>query len=228
MNKSHLYGNLGPSNPIDPSATRDEESSMNGNSAPFSTLMQKDPSTQMKSPLISPIDLAHSGIKSLNQFPNPQTLLAQMQIMQDAMMNMHGNFSHPNLKISTSQKYLLKSKLVSANESLRAAQVRMGLPIGQDKEEDASKAMLGTKESDGMKTSGPVAQFLNYIGDGMHQLESAKTELASLKTKGQSLSTADFLFIQLKLSKAQQELEFTSVLLSKVVDGFKSIMNVQL
>ena len=69
---------------------------------------------------------------------------------------------------------------------------------------------------------------MNYLADGQQQLVSAQRQLQSLKAKGDSLAPADFLLIQVKLNKAQQELDFTSVLLSNAVSGFKTLMNVQL
>ena len=69
---------------------------------------------------------------------------------------------------------------------------------------------------------------MNYLADGQQQLASAQRQLQSLKAKGDSLAPADFLLVQVKLNKAQQELDFTSVLLANAVSGFKTLMNVQL
>ena len=52
--------------------------------------------------------------------------------------------------------------------------------------------------------------------------------IQNMKLKGGSLSPAALLTIQVKLAKAQQELEYSSVLLSKAVDDIKTMFNIQL
>jgi hypothetical protein len=59
-------------------------------------------------------------------------------------------------------------------------------------------------------------------------MEAAKNQVSALKNSGTDLKPSDFLLIQLEMNKAQQELDFTSVLLSKVVEGTKMLMNVQI
>ncbi|MBM3198371.1 MAG: hypothetical protein FJZ58_03845 [Chlamydiae bacterium] len=214
----NILGNLGALGPIN------ETNAVGGGMQPssnFSSLMQKAPSPPSSS-LQSPLELAHGGIKPNPAMANPQGLLAQMQLMQGAMQTVQGQISYPNLKMSSSQKYLIKNKLLSTNATLQAIQERMG-----SEDQDQQQKESQTPEEEGQHSS-PVSQFLRYITDGMSQLESAKVQLADLKDKADSLTPMDFLFIQLKLAKAQQEIEFTSILLSKMVDGFKMIMNIQL
>src|SRR3990167_2184693 len=224
MNRD-ILGALNPLNPAEGKTSFSDTQTPTTTSS-FSSLMQKGPSSPPleHSSLLSPLDLAQGGIKPNLATATPQNLLSQMQLMKNSMSNIYGQMSYPNLKMTPSQRHLVKNKLLSANATLRAVQERMGFT--EQEQEDSSKdpqkqaALESTK-----KTAGPVGQFLNYITNGMDQLEAAKSQLAHLQAKADTLNAADFLFIQIKLAKAQQEIEFTSILLSKVVDSFKTIMN---
>lgn len=230
MPQSPIHGNLNPVNALDASSSLGNEASSHGPTSAFSSLMQKDNHTQPSNSLASPISLGHSGVKLPTGPPNSQTLLAQMQTMQETMMGMQGQLSLPNVKLTTAQKHLLKNKFVSASDNIQAAQNKMGA-VGEDPgQQGKNKNHLPNEEEEEESSTkaGPIARFLNYVASGMNQLEEAKQQIASLKDKGQDLTAPDFLFIQIKLSQAQQELEFSSVLLSKAVEGFKSIMNMQL
>ena len=108
----------------------------------------------------------------------------------------------------------MKNKLVDANTNLRAANTKLGANV--------------PAEPDPAKFSGPLGKFLGLLSDGQAQLTSAQKELQNLKDKGTSISPGDFLLIQVKMSKASQELEYTSVLLSNAVQGLKTMMQVQI
>ncbi len=184
----------------------------------FSSFMQQPEagstaSQLSKTHMPSPFDLAQ-GTRPMAGTPNIDTLLGQIQLGQNTMSNIQNQLSYPNLKLKASQRYVIKNKLSDAGTNLRAASARMGMP-----------AQEGTSP---VKGSGPLVQFLQYVTDGMNQMESAKQQLNNLKNKGQNLTPGDFLLIQIKLNKAQQELDFTSVMLSKAVEDFKMLMNVQL
>ncbi len=84
------------------------------------------------------------------------------------------------------------------------------------------------KEAPPGQFKGPLGKFFAFLNDGVAQLSAAKQQLHQLQEKGGTLSPGDFLLVQVKLNKATQELEYTSVLLSNAVSGFKSLMQVQL
>jgi flagellar hook-basal body complex protein FliE len=136
------------------------------------------------------------------------------------MMNLQNQFNNPNLKLSSAQQTNIKNKLFAAGDYLQAAYSKLGADT-QSGEQDQNAGGAPSKGK------GPIAQFLNFLTDGIQQLESTKTHVHNIGKQG-VLSPGDFLLIQLKLSKAQQELEFTGVLLSKTIDGFKQIMGVQI
>jgi flagellar hook-basal body complex protein FliE len=172
--------------------------------------------TSETSSLISPFDLAQ-GKASL--VLDPHSLGAQMQLVQNSMEKIQEQIQNPNLKLKPSQKHLVKNKLQSANKNIQEVASKMGGEIY------AAEGMV-TKEPPA-KPAGAFSQFLDYLTDGLTQLESAKQQVALLGQKP-ALSPADFLLMQVKLNKATQELEFTNSLLGNAISGFKQIMNIQL
>lgn len=195
-------------------------------------------SDPLPSPSISPSSLQPPSAspspmsmiqKTMIPTPNtPQMLLAQLQAAQTAMANIQGHMSHPQLKIRPAQKHLVKNKLASASSSLAAANTKMQGYADSEEEHRPAFTQEEIEEEPSSSASGPIAQFLHYITDGLHQLESAKNQISAIGKKGKEMNAGDFLFVQLKLAKAQQELEFTSSLLGKAIDDIKQIMNIQL
>jgi hypothetical protein len=193
------------------------EASAETPSSSFASLMQSPQNSPTdSSKLISPFELATA---KPNAIPDPHSILAQMQLAQNTIEGIQGQLTQPNFKLKPSKKYLVKNKLLSANDNLRVVAAKLGSTLDEKEEEKAPS--LPSKDSS------PVGQFLGYLTDGLAQLESTKRQVAMLGRKP-DLSPADFLFMQVKLTKAQQELEFTSTLLAKTIDGFKQIMNIQI
>ena len=145
--------------------------------------------------------------------PTFDSLLSQVKSSQTMLGDMNSDLNTKNLKLKQSQRYLLRSKLSSANGYLKAANTKMGT------EPPASPPPTG---------GGIVGKFLDYVADGQSNLAAAQNQLMNLKGKGDALKPADFLAIQLKLAHAQQEIEYASIMLSKAVDDMKTMMNIQL
>ena len=198
-----------------PIASGEERDTMPSQS--FASFMKGDNASPMaaagKTPLISPFELA-KGQSPLAQSPTIDSLLAQVTNAHSTINDLRENMSYPNLKLKASQKYLLKNKLTDANTNLRAANAKLGAQVPAEPEHT--------------KFSGPLGKFLAFITDGQTQLQSAQRQLESLKEKGTNMTPGDFLLVQVKMSKASQELEYSSVLLSNAVQGFKTLMQVQL
>lgn len=187
---------------------------------PFSSLMKagEPPLTSTgKTPMISPFDLMQSGHSPVIQNATVDNLLSQVKHAHSTLGDISTQLNTPKLKLRSSDKYLLKNKLNNTSTNLRAVNAKLGEDTSDKNEEESSP-----------KIQGPLGRFMSYLADGQAQLVSAQKKLQSLKAKGDSLSPADFLLIQIKLNKAQQELDFTSVLLSNAVSSFKMLMQVQL
>lgn len=185
---------------------------------PFSSFMQGAGSpmaTAGKTPMVSPFAMMQ-GTTPLAQtaMPTMDTLLAQINNVQSTMGDISTQMNTPNLKLKSSTKYVLKNKLTDANMSMRLANQKLGAELPE--------------ETDPSQFQGPLGRFFAYLTDGQAQMEAAKQQLQNLKNKGENISPGDFLLIQVKLNKAQQELEFSSVLLSNAVSDLKMLMQVQL
>lgn len=183
----------------------------------FSSFMQKGTASPMetagKSSMISPFNLMQ-GQAPVATTPNMATLLAQINNVHSTLGDISTQLNTPNLKLKASTKYLVKGKLADANEALRTFNAKIGAEVP----ETPAAA----------KFSGPLGRFFAYLNDGQAQMEQAKLQLQKMKESGGHLSPGDFLLVQTRLNKAQQLLEFTSVLLSNAVSGIKQLMQVQL
>lgn len=204
----------------------DDQQGIEERTQSFASLMQsKEPAAKGQEMMshkvsnVSPFDLASNGARPIGT-PNIETLMAQTNLAHNTMTTVQTQLSHPDLKLKASQKYLVKNKLSDANTNLRAANAKMGIVPTENNEELAKASTKG---------SGPIAQhLLRYVTDGLDQLEAAKKQLGAISAQGANLSPAEFMLVQLKMNKAQQELDFTSAVLGKSIEGFKSIMNVQI
>ncbi|MBS0627039.1 MAG: hypothetical protein JSS09_02385 [Verrucomicrobia bacterium] len=214
MSQHRIPSDLDPSRSMTSGASPSKDFTKNPEKS-FSSLMQNNPIEQNAEQMINPLQLAQIATAGP---PNPHTLLAQVQLAQNNMLNIKEHISNPNLKLNASEKSILKSKLTSANSKLQAIDLKLGGTL-DGKNDDAGDAPS--------KGSGPIAQYLGLLTNGLSSLESVKHGIKTVSNVG-TLSPADFLTMQVKLSKATQELEFAGVLLSKTLDGFKQLMSVQL
>ncbi len=228
MNEPRIPNDPISRNRMDPSHSPAENSPINGEA--FSSFMQKGQMPEEVGNRISPFDLAQGDLKMGNVTPSPQTLLTQLQLTQNTMANIQNHMAYPHLKMKTSQRYLVKNKLASAASNLSAVTQKAGGSLDGQNDDAAGAPSKGreNQELHPSKAGGPISQFLSYVTDGMNQIESIKSNIGALGAKGANLTAADFLFMQIKLAKAQQELEFTSAILAKSVEDIKSIMNIQI
>lgn len=183
---------------------------------PFSSYMQGQGSNPLmnagKSPQISPFDLAHGQVPAAG--PTFASIQDQAKMAQTTLGDVSNQLQTPNLKLKQSTKYLLKNKLNSANGYIKSASEKMGANI-VDQEEVPSGAS-------------PLDKFLGLVTSGQNQLQAVQDQMKQVAAKGESMSPGDMLLIQVKLSKAQQQITFTSMLLGKAMDNLKTFMNIQL
>jgi len=159
----------------------------------------------------SPFDLPqHQTFLPSN--PTMDTLLSQAATAQTTLGDINSQLNTPNLKLKQSTKYLLKNKLSDANAHMSTAGAKLGLEPQQ-----SSTALTGA-----------FGKFIGLVTDGQNQMRAAQQQLQSLKDKGDQLRPGDMMLIQVKLSLAQQELEYASVILSKGVEDIKTLFSVQL
>lgn len=160
----------------------------------------------------TPMSLASTGAAS-NIGQGMNGLLAQATGMQDSLGVVGQQLNTPNLKLNRSQTRLLRNKLTNMQEHTRSAADMLGVQ---------------TPPAEMPHQGGVLVRFLSYLNDGQDQLVAVQQKLKDLAAKKDQLDPADMMRIQIKLNLAQQEIEFSSMLLSKVVSSITTIMGIQI
>jgi hypothetical protein len=177
---------------------------------PFSSYMEEAPTSGTQNSNVSPMDLARPAT-SPSAPPTVESVTTQMQAASSSLGDLQNKLNTPNLKLKPSQKYLLRNKLQEAHSQIRQVAEKAGVDVGPPPSP--------------LTRNNPLGKFLSMLTDGEAKLNSAQQTIASFK--GQ-LQPADLLLMQYKLTRAQQEIEYSSVLLSKAVDDIKTIFNIQI
>ena len=186
--------------------------------AGFDTYMQKTPGSPKQagpgsgSQGPTPIDLSKTPTFQ-TAGPTFNTLLAQAKTAQDSLGTVKDQLNTPNLKFKRSQSHLMKNKLSDANSYIRSAGAKLGI------EAPAMKMPSGAT---------PLDRFLMYVNDGQDQLLSVQQKLKELSASREDIRPGDMMYLQVKMGLAQQEIEYSSTLLSKVISSITTIMNTQL
>ncbi|HSX13909.1 MAG TPA: hypothetical protein VLE96_05770 [Chlamydiales bacterium] len=145
--------------------------------------------------------------------PSVDTIAQQAKTMQDSLGAVGQQLKTPNLKLKRSQAHLLKNKLSDAQGYIRQAGAKVGV------EAEPLTVPSGTSA---------IGRFVAYVNDGQNQLIQVQQKLKGMAAKGQQLNAADMLSVTVKMNLAQQEIEYSTTLLAKVIDSVKQIMNIQL
>jgi hypothetical protein len=145
--------------------------------------------------------------------PTMDSLSMQAKNAHDTLGTVEKQLKDKNLQLKRSQSHLVRQKLGDANNYLRAAGSKLGTPPSQERN------LAGL--------SG-VSRFVAMINEGQDQLLQVQQQLHEMSARGANVSPADMMTIQVKMGLAQQEIEYTSTLLSKVIQSVTQIMNTQL
>lgn len=209
-------GDIEPSKPTEPVGSEETE----GRGTPFEEFMQdggpsRASNSQAANPqqVPSPMDLAKSGAPQ-NGHPTMESVRSQMATTSSALGDLQNKLNTPKLKLKPSAKYLLRNKLSEANNKIRDAAKKSGVDVGDPVEN--------------MGRNNPVMKFLGLVTDGMKQLNAAQNHIALLSKGGTSLRPAELLLVQSKLSRAQQEIEYSSTLLASAINDMKMLFNTQI
>lgn len=162
---------------------------------------------------VSPFELAAQKPLA-TQTPTMDSINSQMKSASGVLGDIQSQLNTKNLKLKQSQKYLLRNKLSEANAHIRTAATKAGVDVGEP------PSMTGRQN--------PIQKYLAYVTDGQNQLNLAQQKLSELSSSGHQLSAGQMLLIQVKMNKAQQSLEYSSILLSKAVDDIKMLFNIQI
>lgn len=203
--------------PVTPAVGEGQSKSTSDTINTFSSYMKSGEANPLvasgKTPQVSPFDLAHGKVAAPG--PTLASLQDQAKMASTTLGDVSNQLNTPKLKLKQSTKYLLKNKLSSAKGHILSASNKVGAPIVGDEEE---------KKGGG----GPLERFVGLVTSGQNQLEATKQRLSEIANSGHEMNPADMLLVQIKLNKAQQELEYSSLLLGKAVDDLKMMMNIQL
>lgn len=145
--------------------------------------------------------------------PTFDSLMAQSKTTQDTLGAVGTQLKTKNLKLKRSQTHLLRNKLTDAHTAMRGA----GSQIGVNRE-----------PPDFANSLTPIDRFIAYVDDGQEQMLAMQAKLQEMATHPDKLNPAQMMLVQVKLSQAQQAVEYSSALLGKVIDAIKTIMNTQL
>jgi multidrug efflux pump subunit AcrA (membrane-fusion protein) len=141
------------------------------------------------------------------------SLLAQAKTAQDTLGTVEKQLNDQKLKLKRSQSHLVRQKLGDANSYIRAAGSKLGVNSGE------AKLPAGL--------SG-ISRFIAMVNDGQDQLAQVQDRLKVISAKGDQINPGEMMSIQVKMGIAQQEIEYTSLLLSKVIQSVTQIINTQL
>jgi hypothetical protein len=141
------------------------------------------------------------------------SLLAQAQTAQDSLGTVGKQLNDKTLKLKRSQSHLVRQKLGDANSYIRAAGSKLGVPASEQK---LPSGVAG------------VARFIAMINDGQDQLAQVQAQLKKMSAQGANINAGEMMSVQVKMGLAQQEIEYTSTLLSKVIQSITQIINTQL
>lgn len=162
----------------------------------------------------SPMEVGQPNPTAPSAPPSPESIQNQINSASSSLGDIKNQLNTKNLKLKQSHKHLLRNKLQNANENIRGATEKLGADPGPNVNLRAKK--------------NPIAKFLTLVSDGQQQLNNAAEMVKKLDTSGQAVNPGQLLLVQVKLQKAQQELDYTSVLLGKAVDVIKTLFNVQI
>lgn len=182
----------------------------------FQSLMQKPEGSTPSAPMQggtspSPVELA-KPIQQ-NTTPTLTSLRSQTGFLQDSLGTVHDQINTPYLKLKRSQTQLLKGKLGDANMHLDGAVETLGAKA------PAAKAP---------KQGGAMGRLMAYIDNGQAKLGAVQKKLDEMLKSNEEMNPAAMMLVQIKMGQAQQEIEYSSVMLSKVVDALKQLFNIQL
>ncbi|HSX11722.1 MAG TPA: hypothetical protein VLF94_08415 [Chlamydiales bacterium] len=141
------------------------------------------------------------------------SILAQANVAQDSLGTVDAQLNDKNLKLKRSQSHLVRQKLGDANGYIRAAGSKLGANMPEGK---VPAGLTG------------IARFIAMVNDGQNQLVAVQQQLQQLSAKGEQINPGEMMAVQVKMNLAQQEIEYTSTLLGKVLTSINQIMTTQL
>ena len=146
--------------------------------------------------------------------PTLESLNNQFGHVQNKFREVQKQLNTPKLTLNKTDSDILNTKLSGANNHLNRLANHLG--AGQI---DNTPVPRG---------AGPIVKFLAMVTDGQNRMVLAQKEISKYSKSKDKMNPADMLLVQTKLAQAQQEIEYSSILLSNSVSSLKQMMNIQL
>lgn len=204
---------------LDPLSGRGQDSPSNQTDQnSFKGHMEKGGDTnplQKNSTSPSPMDIANQQKISPSAPPTMDKVQAQMNSVSGSLGDIKTHLNRKDLKLKKSEQYLVRKKLTSAGEHISGAAKKVGVNTDD----------FSTKLN---KSRNPIAKFLSMVSDGQQQMVQAADTIKNLNADGKKMQPGDLLLVQIKLNKAQQELNYTSVILGNATSMIKTLFNIQI
>lgn len=199
------YGKIGGIDKSTPKKTPNQDA--------FQSYMKEDEKVENQpSKEISPIELAQKNFTGTE--PTMQSVTSQADNLNTKLDEVKNQLNTPKLQLKRSQQQLLKNKLADTHQNIRNASEKIGSPL--------------LKDYSPASGANPIEKFIGYVTNGQSQLAKAKMQLQELSQSGKQLEPGQMLLIQVNLSQAQQQLEYSSVLLSQVINAINKTLNIQI
>ncbi len=218
-------GNIGPSDGV-PSEMPDEDSS-GGSAQGFEKMVNNipQPSTGGKP---SPMNVAQSAQPSMQSGQvSAENLVTNMQQVLGQMQGLQSGLQTPNLRLNARTRRLLDAKLKRTKDNIRFIHSKVNVGDEGEQQGQNNQQIIGVSSDDDHKST--IGKFLGYLTDGQAQLQNAMHSVSHLKKgKDPGLMMQDIFGMQIKLYRAQTEIEFSTAVLQKAIDDLKTLMNVQL
>lgn len=141
------------------------------------------------------------------------SILAQTNQAKDSLGTVEKQLNDKNLKLKRSQTHLVKQKLGDANSHIRAAGSKLGLQMEEGKIPPGVSAL---------------GKFIAMVNDGQDKLGEVQEQLKKMSASGANVNPGEMMSVQVKMGLAQQEIQYTSTLLGKVIQSFTQLMSTQL
>ena len=207
---------LGNSDRIEPTRPIDKETHAPDTAKiPFSEYMNEKenlPVAESKGP--SPYEpTVKAGI---HPSPTPETLQNQMTAAKGSLDTVKTHLDYLHSKQATlppSQQSLLRNQLGEASGHLRSVAAKTGVPV-PDLEINPNR-------------QNPVERFLSMVTGGQQLLNGSMAKISQMQLNPGQYSAPDFLSIQAQMMRAQQCLDYSSVLLGKAVASLKELYGTQ-
>jgi len=146
--------------------------------------------------------------------PTLENLTKQIDDTNTQFNSLQKKLSIPKLSLKRSESSLIDLKLQKATKS-----------ISDITTDITGSSFAKTQTPQG---AGPATRFLAMITDGQNGLIETQKKLQEFEASGNNLTPTKLLQIQVQLAQAQQELEYSSIILSKCIDVLKSTLNIQI